>query len=125
MTLFFLTIATTPVYAEPDGFDTTLASYFSKMLISLLLLVVFGFFAVKHLPGKFKAGAQGRLKLMGSLVLGRDVVYLVQTGPEVVAIFVSKASSTVVGRWNLEEWDDFEVVLSQCEPREKGASDAR
>lgn len=124
LALFFLTLVTTSAYAEPDGFDTTLASYFSKMLISLLVLVVFGFFAVKHLPGKLKIGAQGRLKLVGSLALGRDVVYLVQVGPEVVAVFVSKASSTVIGRWSLEEWDDFEAALPTNAPREKVASDA-
>lgn len=124
LTLFFLALGITAASAEPNNFDSTLASYVSKMLLSLLILAIFGFFAVKYLPGKLKVGAQGRLKLVGSLALGRDVVYLVQTGPEIIAIFVSRTNSTVMGRWTLEEWDDFEAALSDDTPREKVLSDA-
>ncbi len=108
--------------ADVDAFDATLSTYIAKMVLSLLLLLLLGFLAIKYLPGRFRVGAQGKLKLIGTLSLGRDVVYVVQTGPEVIALFVSRTNSTVMGRWSLEEWGDFESTLSQ----ENGAiSDSR
>jgi hypothetical protein len=95
-----------------SGFDATLSGYVAKMALSLLLLLLLGFLAIKYLPGRFRVGAQGRLKLVGSLVLGRDAVYIVQTGPEIVALFVSRTNSTVMGRWTLDEWRDFELTLA-------------
>ena len=114
LTLFFCTLAAPPLFAEVGGFDTTLSNYIAKMVLSLLLLLLLGFLAIKFLPGRFRVGAQGKLKLVGTLALGRDAVYIVQTGPEIVALFVSRTSSTVMGRWTLEEWRDFESTL----PRE-------
>ena len=113
LTLFFCASTAVPLFAEVDGFDTTLSTYVAKMALSLLLLLLLGFLAIKYLPGRFRVGAQGKLKLVGTLALGRDAVYVVQTGPEVIALFVSRTNSTVMGRWPLAEWQDFESTLSE------------
>lgn len=101
------------LWAATNDFDTTLSGYVARMLVALFLLGAAGWAAVKFLPGKFRSGAQGRLKLIGALNLGRDVIYLVRIGPDVVAIYTGKTGSTVLGRWSAEDWDDFEAVLPE------------
>jgi hypothetical protein len=103
-----------------SGFDATLSGYVAKMALTLLLLFLLGFLAIKYLPGRFRVGAQGKLKLVGALALGRDAVYIVQTGPEIIALFVSRTNSTVMGRWTLDEWRDFEAAL----PPEGGTAES-
>ena len=114
LTLFFSALAATPIFsADVEAFDTTLSTYVAKMALSLLLLLLLGFLAIKFLPGRFRIGAQGKLKMIGALPLGKDAVYVVQIGPEVIALFVSRMNSTVMGRWPLKEWHDFESTLMQ------------
>ena len=115
LTLFFYVLTVKPMFAaDVDAFDATLSTYIAKMALSLLLLLFLGFLAIKYLPGRLRVGAQGKVKLVGTLSLGRDAVYVVQTGPEVIALFVSRTNSTVMGRWSLEEWRDFESTLPQA-----------
>lgn len=100
-------------WAGASDFDATLSGYATRMFLALFFLGAAGYAAVKFLPGKFRAGAQGRLKLIGAISLGRDVVYLVRIGPDVVALYAGKTGATVLGRWSAEEWDDFEAVLPE------------
>lgn len=95
--------------AAESSFDSTMTSYMVKMLISLLVLIVLGMAAIKFLPGKLRVSAQGKLRLIGTLMLGRDAVHLVQAGPSVVALFVSRTGATVVERWTLEQWREYEA----------------
>lgn len=101
------------LWADTQNFDATLTGYITRMFLALFILGAAGYAAVKFLPGKFRVAAQGRLKLMGALNLGRDVVYLVRVGPDVIALFAGKTGSTVLGRWSAEEWDDYEAALPQ------------
>jgi hypothetical protein len=48
------------------------------------------------------------LQVIAASSLGRDMVYIVRTGPQVAAILVSRSGSVVIGRWSAEEWDDYE-----------------
>ena len=101
------------LWADTRDFDTTLTGYITRMFLALFILGAVGYAAIKFLPGKFRVGAQGRLKLVGALNLGRDVVYLVRVGPDVIALFAGKTGSTVLGRWSAEEWDDYEAALPE------------
>lgn len=112
LTLFFCLSGAFPVFASPEDFDTTLTGYVARMVIALSLLGLAGYAVAKYMPGRFARRSGGRLRLIASLSLGRDFVYIVQTGPDVVALFVGKTGSTVLKRWGIEEWEDFEATLS-------------
>lgn len=103
LTLFFLAA---PAAAEDGSFDSTMSTYIAKMAISLVILAVAGVLILKFLPGRLRSSADGRLKHIGTLPLGRDAVHVVQTGPEVIAVLVSRSGATVMGRWPLDEWHD-------------------
>lgn len=81
--------------------------YSLRMLLALALLGGFAFVAMKYVPSRFRLKGQGQLKLLGVLNLGRDSVYLLQVGPDVVAVFSGRNGTETLGRWNREEWDDF------------------
>jgi hypothetical protein len=86
----------------------------------VLILAVAGYAAVRFVPGRFRMGAQGRLRTLGALNLGRDMVYIVQTGPEVVALLVGRAGSVVIGRWSAEEWEDYSAASASPKSSEDG-----
>ena len=113
LALVLCMLAPSLLWAATRDFDVSLTAYIVKMFLSLALLGAAGYAAVKFLPGKFRVGAQGRLKLMGALNLGRDVVYLLQVGPDVIALLTGKTGSIVLGRWSAEEWDDYEAALPE------------
>jgi len=105
--------------AEPTAaFEASLAEYAAKMLLALVLLAAAGWAMVKYLPGRFRIGMQGKLRLLGALSLGRDVFYLVRVGPDVVALVTGRAGTTVVGRWSAEDWDDYEAAASRVDRAE-------
>ena len=112
LTLSFCLMSVRVCSADTGGSSVDLAGYMTRMVLALLFLAGAGYAAVKYLPGRFKFGSQGKLRMIGALPLGRDVVYLIQTGPDVVALFVGKSGSTVIGRWSSDEWDDYEALQS-------------
>ena len=111
MTLFFFTLAPALASAAETDYDVTLSGYVSRMVLALLLFAAAGFLAVKYLPSRLRLGASGKMRLVGAMNVGRDMIYIVQTGPQVVALFVGKTSSSVIGRWTAEEWADYETSL--------------
>jgi hypothetical protein len=40
------------------------------------------------------------------LPLGRDSLYLILCGPEVIAIVSGKGGAVVVGRWDKNQWEE-------------------
>ena len=88
----------------------SLSGYAARVVVYLALLGVVGYVAVKFLPGRFSAGGRGHIRILGMLNVGREVIYIVKTGPEVVAYASGRAGIAVLGRWNLEEWDDYEAA---------------
>ena len=111
LTLSFCLLFYASSAAAADNSDVNLSGYITRMMLALLVLGGAGYAAVKYVPGRFRTSAQGKLKMIGALPLGRDAVYIVQTGPEVVALFIGRSGSFVVGRWSLDEWEDYEASL--------------
>lgn len=85
-----------------------MTSYAAKMAIAIIILLFLGYIAIKYLPSRLRVSADGRLKLLGAMSLGRDAIYVVRTGPSVVALLVSRNGSSVIGTWSAEEWDPEE-----------------
>ena len=108
LALFFLVL---PADAASE-FEATFSGYVTRMLLALAILGLLGYAAVKFLPGRWTSGARGHIKVVGMLNVGRDMVYIVKTGPEVVAFISGRAGVTVLGRWSLEDWDGYEAAAS-------------
>ena len=111
LTLSFCLFIVVSCAAASDSSEVDLYGYITRMILALLLLSAAGYAAVKYIPGRFRTAAQGKLRMIGALQLGRDAVYIIQTGPEVVALFAGRSGSFVVGRWSMEEWEDYEASL--------------
>ena len=106
LTLFFLTLPA----AAASEFDAAFSGYITRMVLALALLGLLGYAAAKFLPGRLSARARGHIKIVGMLNIGRDMIYIVKTGPEVVAFVSGRTGFTVLGRWSLEDWDDYEAA---------------
>jgi hypothetical protein len=124
LTLFFLNFRAeiASAAAEPD-FSVSLGGYVVKMLIALLIFSAAGYALAKYLPGRIGGRSGARLRLIAALSLGKDMVYIVRTGPQVAAILVSRSGSVVIGRWSAEEWDDYESA-AEATGRGSTGSDA-
>ena len=109
MTLFFLTF-TEAVEAAPTGFDDAFSGYVTRMLLALLIMGAVGYLAVKYLPGRLGSVSRGHIRVISALNLGRDMMYIVKTGPDVIAFWAGRNGSAVLGRWSLEEWENYEAA---------------
>jgi hypothetical protein len=38
------------------------------------------------------------------------MMYIVKTGPDVIAFWAGRNGSAVLGRWSLEEWENYEAA---------------
>lgn len=63
-------------------------------------------------------GTGGDMRMLGAMSVGRDMIYVLRIGPQVVALFVGRATSSVVGRWSVKEWEERETS-----PGDLGSSD--
>ncbi|MDR1509952.1 MAG: hypothetical protein LBS53_09970 [Synergistaceae bacterium] len=121
LTLFFLTLTET-ARAAPAGFDDAFSGYVTRMILALLIMGAIGYLAVKYLPGRLGSVSRGHIRVISALNLGRDAVYIVKTGPDVIAFWVGRNSSAVLGRWSLEEWENYEAAsgfVSAASPHER------
>jgi hypothetical protein len=108
--LFFLVgTAETADFNAADLNDVFLG-YVTKIILALLLLGALAYFALKFLPGRLGAMSRGHIKIIGAVNMGRDMMYIVRLGPEVVAFLSGRSASIVLGRWSAEEWDDYEAA---------------
>ena len=106
LTLFFSTLPASAAYAAVEDVDASLGGYVVRMVIALAVLCAAGYLAVRFLPGRLRPRSAGRLKLIGALNLGRDMVYVIQAGPDVIAVLTGRNGTAVLGRWSAEEWED-------------------
>ena len=113
LTLFFLVLPA----AAASEVDAMLSEVVTKMLLALAVLGLLGYAAVKYLPGRWSARSRGHIKVVGMLNVGRDMIYIIKTGPEVVAFISGRAGTTVLGRWSLEDWDDYEAAAGARDSR--------
>ncbi|NLB82880.1 MAG: hypothetical protein GX791_01410 [Synergistaceae bacterium] len=72
--------------------------------LSLTLLALTGYGVVLYTRRRTPGRTSGNLKILASLPLGRDVLFLVRCGPDVLAITTGSAGARVIGRWRYEEW---------------------
>ena len=82
----------------------SLTGYMLRISLSLALLALAGYGAVLYSRRRVPKGTSGNLKVLASLPLGRDVLFLVRCGPDVLAITTGSSGSRVIGRWKYEEW---------------------
>jgi hypothetical protein len=108
LTLIFLAAAGV-AEAAPE-FDEAFFGYVTRMILALVVLGLLGYAAVKFLPGRFISPSRGHLKVIGAISLGREMIYIVKTGPDVVAFLSGRGGATVLGRWGAEEWDGYEAA---------------
>jgi hypothetical protein len=113
LTLFFS--AADAAFAASADYDAALSGYVARMVLALLLLGGIAFAVTKYLPGRFGMSGKSHLKVICALSVGRDMLYIVQAGPRVVAFLSGKSGATVLERWSLEEWEDYAAALSFAE----------
>mgnify|MGYP006887393219 FL=1 len=80
-----------------------MTTYLIRVVIALSILGGASWILVHYVrPGKaFKQDS--RLQVLSTLRLGREVLYVVKCGPDVLALLVG-SNSKVVGKWGYEEW---------------------
>jgi hypothetical protein len=113
--LFFCALSAGTLWADsadidPGGvsYDDTLSGYLTRIIIAFALLGGVGYAAAKFLPKRFGWKGGGKLRIMGAVSLGRDMIYVVKVGPDVVAVLSGKSGATVIGQWSLDEWDSLD-----------------
>jgi len=109
-------VSLVPAWAASE-FDAAFTGYVLRMALAVIVLGGVGYAAVKLLPGMFSARGRGHVRVLGMQNIGREMIYIVKTGPEVTAFVSGRAGSTVLGRWSLEEWDDYEAAADAREAR--------
>lgn len=83
--------------------------YLIRLLVAALLLGGLLFFLSRLSRGAWfrsRFPAAGRCRLLGTLPLGRDSLYLILCGPEVIAVLSGKGGTVVVGRWDKNQWEE-------------------
>ena len=86
--------------------EPSFGGYLSRMALALLLLAAAGWAAVRYLPGRMGAlrSRSGGVRVLSFQALGRDALYVLRLGPEVVVVLAGRNGSTVLGRWTWEDW---------------------
>jgi hypothetical protein len=107
--LFFLEGAASAANA-PGDFNAAFSGFAARMAVALLLLGLLAYFMFKFLPGRLGLTPRGHIRVISAVNLGRDTMYVVRLGPEVVAFLCGRAGSVVLGRWSAEEWEDYEAA---------------
>ena len=98
---------------EVSGFsETSLLTYTIKISLALLLLWGGSWAFLRWGPGSRKSGfsrnVSEEIVLFSSRILGRGRVYLFRCGPDVIALWISRKESVLLGRWSREEWAQWQ-----------------
>lgn len=106
--LLFFCVPTIGHAAEVHAFEYSLVEYITRMSVALALLIALGYAVTRYFPKHFTAlQPQSRLKVLGVLRLGKDSLYIVKTGPLVIALLLGK-ETRVLAQWSEEEWEQYE-----------------
>lgn len=94
---------------DASGFPgTSLITYTIKISLALLLLWGGSWAFLRWGPSFPKSGVSRgvseEIVLFSWRMLGRGKVYLFGCGPDVIALWVSRKESVLLGRWSREEW---------------------
>lgn len=98
-----------PAAAEAFPADSpSLVGYMIRIGLSLAILALAGYGMVLYSRRTAPLKAKGAANIMASLPLGKDVLFIVRLGPDVVALASGGAGTRVIGRWRYEDWKQFE-----------------
>lgn len=88
--------------------SSDMGSYGLRLTLGALLLcaLFFGLSRLSRAPWfRRRFPLSGRCRLLGTLPLGRDALYIVRCGPEVIAVVSGRGGATVIGRWDRALWE--------------------
>jgi hypothetical protein len=98
-----------PAAAEASQADSpSLTGYMIRVGLSLAILALAGYGAVVYSRRTAPLKAKGAVAVLASLPLGKDVLFIVRTGPDVIALASGGAGTRVIGRWRYEDWKQYE-----------------
>ena len=83
----------------------SLTGYLFRVVTALAVLSLCAFFLTRNA----RRGARGKrgnaaVGLLASLPLGKDVLFVVRCGPDVLAFTLGGSGACLMGRWKHEEW---------------------
>lgn len=91
--------------------EVSLWSYLIKVLAGLLVLGALGFGVVRWAPRFGRLKGSRAVKVLSVTPVGRDLLYLVEMGPTVVAVISSpKGGFEVLHRWDSAEFKGYQVA---------------
>ena len=92
----------------------SMTEYLLRVGIAVVILAAAGYGAVVFHRRAVPLKLRGSVSIMASLPLGKDVLFIVRLGPDVVALASGGAGTRVIGRWRYEDWKQYEdEALSQ------------
>ncbi|MDK2958177.1 MAG: hypothetical protein PWP47_221, partial [Synergistaceae bacterium] len=98
-----------PSAAEASSAESpSLTGYMIRIGLSLAILALAGYGAVRYSRRAAPLKAKGAVSMLASLPLGKDVLFIVRLGPDVVALASGGAGTRVIGRWRYEDWKQYE-----------------
>ncbi len=115
LTTLALLLWSYPGVAEAAG-EPSLGGYLTRMALALCLLAAVAWGVVRYLPQRVAGlrSGPGKVKVLCSQALGRDALYVLRIGPDVVAVLSGRNGSQVLGRWSLSEWEQEEAETDEA-----------
>ncbi len=106
--LFLPAVALAAAETFPRWQETPFLGYVLKVSLALFLLWGGSLLLVRWGPfprGKGVLSREGAgISLLSSSVLDRGRVYVFSCGPDVMALWVARRQTVLLGRWSREEW---------------------
>ena len=97
-----------PAAAEASPAESpSLTGYMVRIGLSLAILALAGYGMILYSRRTAPLKAKGAVSVLASLPLGKDVLFIVRLGPDVVALASGGAGTRVIGRWRYEDWKQY------------------
>lgn len=98
-----------PAAAEASSAESpSLTGYMIRIGLGLAILALAGYGAVVCSRRTAPLKAKGAVNILASLPLGKDVLFVVRLGPDVIVLASGGAGTRVIGRWRYEDWKQYE-----------------
>lgn len=89
--------------------EVSLAGYLFRVILGVGLFALMGWAALKYLPRRM--GAAGKdVALIASMSFGKDALYVLRIGPDVVAVMSGKNGADIISRWSIEDWNARSLI---------------
>jgi hypothetical protein len=99
---FFVFVIQTP--SEAATSTSGLTTYFIRVMLALCLLVGISYILIRYIRPSIAVRESHNVKVIAALRLGREMLYIIQCGPDVIALLSGGNNSKVVGKWRKEDW---------------------